>query len=132
MIRSAAVLAVAGIALSGCQTPDPRYVHTDRDCLNRQVGSRVLSTAAGIAVGLVAGPAGGLVGIGVGAATDPRCRVHTLTPEGREQIRREVEEERRLVRRGDVRREPIARPVLLPPSGRPLDGIPSSTPTPAN
>jgi hypothetical protein len=127
MIRVFAVAGMAALALAGCQTPDPRYVHTDQDCLNRQVGSRVLSTAAGIGVGLVAGPLGGLVGLGLGVASDPRCQAYRLTPEGRAREAQEWELDRQRFRRtGD----PFVRPTYAPPAGRPLDNIPGNSPIP--
>jgi hypothetical protein len=132
MIRSFAVLCVTGLALAGCASPDPRFVYTDRDCLNRQVGSRVLATAAGIGLSIVAGPAGGLVGMGVGLASDPRCQAHFLTPEGREQLRRDMERERALRGRRYEPGERVVRPVIPPHSARPLDNVPSSSPSPAN
>lgn len=133
MIRLIATAATAGLLLAGCQSAEERFYHTDRDCLNRQVGSRVLSAAAGIGLGLVGVPGGGIV---VGLATNPRCQAYHLTPEGRvhyenemrrEAFERRVTAERR--RRGEV---DVGDDGLIRPAGssRPLDNIPSSSPGP--
>jgi hypothetical protein len=127
MIRSMAIVGVLGVTAAGCTTADPRYYYTDQDCLNRQNTSRVLSTAAGIGLGVVGIPGGGLL---VGLATNPHCQAYHLTPEGRERMRIEMERER--VRRElpvDTRERPY-RPVPPQASGRPLDNIPASTPLP--
>jgi hypothetical protein len=128
MIRSVAAVCIAGAALAGCQSADPRYYYTDRDCLDRQNTSRVLAAATGIGLGLLV-PGGGLAGIGVGLATDPRCQAYHLTPEGRVRLR----EDMRRARERDL--VPVDLPERSyrpapPPSGRPLDNIPSSTPVP--
>jgi hypothetical protein len=133
MIRMIATAAIAGIFLAGCQSTDDRFYYTDRDCLNRQVGSRVLSTAAGVGLGLIGVPGGGIV---VGLATNPRCQAYHLTPEGRahydaemrrEAMERRVTAERR--RRGEVDVGPDG---LVRPAGssRPLDNLPGNSFTP--
>jgi hypothetical protein len=133
MLRSIAIAGAAGLVLAGCQSADPRYYYTDQDCLNRQVSSRVLSLAAGVGLGLVGVPGGGLV---VGLATDPRCQAYHLTPEGRARIAREIELERReRARLGyPVDERGRIRPTVMPDPVRPFDNVPSSAgaPPPAN
>jgi hypothetical protein len=132
MLKSAAVICLAGFALAGCRTADPRYYYTDEDCLARQNTSRVLATATGVGLGLLV-PGGGLVGIGVSVATDPRCQAYYLTPEGRDRLRRDMAIERaRNALPVDTPEAPYRPRRLAPqtvPGGRPLDTIPSSTPT---
>jgi hypothetical protein len=128
MIRAIATAGVAGLVLAGCQSADERFYYTDQDCLNRQVGSRVLSVAAGVGLGLVGVPGGGLV---VGLATNPRCQAYHLTPEGRAHYEERMRREAVARRRGDVVAGPdrLIRPVY---SSRPLDNLPSNSPTPPN
>jgi hypothetical protein len=133
MIRNVAVVGVVGLLLAGCQSTDERFYYTDQDCLNRQVGSRVLSTAAGVGLGLLGVPGGGIV---VGLATNPRCQAYHLTPEGRahyeREMRREATERRQIAerrRRGEVDVGPDGL-VRAPGSSRPLDNLPSNSPTP--
>jgi hypothetical protein len=132
MLKSAAVVCMAGLALAGCRTADPRYYHTDEDCLARQNASRVLATATGVGLGLLV-PGGGLVGIGVSLATDPRCQAYHLTPEGRERLRRDMALERARdalpVDTPELPYRPRPTSPQSVPGGRPLDTIPSSTPT---
>ncbi len=133
MIRPIASACLAAFLLAGCQTADPRYYYTDQDCLNRQTTSRVLSAAAGIGLGLVGVPGGGIV---VGLATNPQCQAYHLTPEGRARVEREMRAER-LRREGRlpvVERDGVVRPMPPAVSGRPLDNVPgnSSMPPRAN
>jgi hypothetical protein len=127
MVRSMATACVASLALAGCQA-DPRYYYTDQNCLDRQTTSRVLSAATGIGLGLLV-PGGGLAGVGVGLATDPRCQAYYLTPEGRVRLQEDM---RRQQARNALPVDLPERPYrpLPPPSVRPLDNIPSSTPVP--
>ncbi len=131
MVRSMGAAAAAGVLLAGCQA-NPRYYYTDQDCLNRQTGSRVLAAVAGIGLGVAGVPGGGLVGLGVGLATNPQCQPYHLTPEGRERLREDMRREQaRNALPVDLPERPY-RPAPPPsPSGRPLDNIPSSTPTPS-
>jgi hypothetical protein len=127
MSRAIAVVGVAGLLLAGCQSADPRYYYTDRDCLDRQNTSRVLATATGVGLGILV-PGGGLAGLGVGIATDPRCQAYHLTPEGRERLRRDMSRHREYSALPVDTPERPYRPVAPPNYGRPLDNIPSSTP----
>jgi hypothetical protein len=131
MSRSMAAVGVAGLLLAGCQA-NPRYYYTDQDCLSRQTGSRVLAAAAGIGLGIAGVPGGGLVGMGVGLATNPQCQAYHLTPEGRERLRHDIERDRALRAIPVDTRERPYQPLPPPASGRPLDNIPSSTPTPTS
>jgi hypothetical protein len=140
MVRSLALAGVAGVLLAGCQTADPRYYYTDQDCLTRQNSSRVLAAVTGIGLGVAGVPGGGIVGLGVGLATNPHCQAYHLTPEGRERIRQDIIHDRMARERGERARlrgpqipEADRQYLNQPPaSGRPLDNIPSNSPTPAS
>jgi hypothetical protein len=94
------------LPLAACQSADPNDYRADNDCLQKKAGSRILSKVVGVGLGAVV-PGGGLAGRAVGLATDPRCQAFRLTPEAEDRIRR----------------QPPVRPQ------RPLDTLPSSTPT---
>jgi hypothetical protein len=129
MIRPVASTCLLAALLAGCTTADPRYYYTDQDCLNRQNASRVASLAAGIGLGLVGVPGGGLV---VGLATNPRCQAYHLTPEGRVRIEREMRAER-LRREGrlpEEGRDGVVRTMAPTPGARPLDNVPGNSAVP--
>jgi hypothetical protein len=75
------------LMLAACQSTDPADYRADEPCLQRKVGSRLLAKVTGVGLGLAGVPAGGLVGRGVGMATDPRCQAFRLTPEAERRIR---------------------------------------------
>jgi hypothetical protein len=106
MTRKFCVASVLALSLAACQSTDPNDYRADQDCLQKKAGSKILSKVVGIGLGAVV-PGGGLAGRAVGLATDPRCQAFRLTPQAEERIRR----------------QPPAR------SQRPLDTLPSSTPT---
>jgi hypothetical protein len=105
-MRNIIAVAAAGLLLCACQSTNPNDYQADRDCLQKKAGSKILSKVVGVGLGAIV-PGGGIVGRGVALATDPRCQAFRLTPEATERIRRNPP----------------------PPSGRPLDNLPSSTPT---
>jgi hypothetical protein len=105
-MKSPLIAALLGLSLAACQSSDPNDYRTDQDCLQKKAGSKILSKVVGVGLGAVV-PGGGLAGRAVSLATDPRCQAFRLTPEAEDRIRR----------------QPSVR------SQRPLDTLPSSTPT---
>jgi hypothetical protein len=88
MLRLSAAAALT-LLLAACQSTNPADYRADEPCLQRKVGSKLLAKVAGVGLGLAGVPGGGLVGRGVGLATDPRCQALRLRPDAEERLRRE-------------------------------------------
>jgi hypothetical protein len=88
MIMKLCVAGVLALSLTACQSSDPKDYAADRECLQKKVGSKILSKVVGVGLGAVV-PGGGLAGRAVGLATDPLCQAFQLTPEAAERIRRQ-------------------------------------------
>jgi hypothetical protein len=71
MIMKLCVAGVLALSLTACQSSDPKDYAADRECLQKKVGSKILSKVVGVGLGAVV-PGGGLAGRAVGLATDPR------------------------------------------------------------
>jgi hypothetical protein len=76
------------VTLAACQSTNPQDYQTDHSCLQRKAGSKILSKAASIGLGMAGVPGGGLVGRGVAMATDPRCQAFQLTSDAKQRIAR--------------------------------------------
>jgi hypothetical protein len=106
-MRARLLVLAAALPLVACQSTDPYDYAPDRNCIQRKIGSRLLSKAVGVGAGLLV-PGGGLAGKAVGLASHPRCQAFRLTPQAEERIRRD----------GPAWRRPLD-PLEAQPTGRP-------------